>query len=83
MSALILFKSLLYAQRGARLLAQGGIPATVVKAPRGTEDRGCTYGVRLSQGRLRPALRLLEEKNMSRGRVFLIDGDGTYREAAL
>lgn len=81
MSALILFRTLLYAQRGQRLLSLNGIPGTVIKAPRGTEERGCTYAVRLSFRRLSRAIQILRKEDYHYGRVFLLLPDGTLKEA--
>ena len=80
MSALILFRTLLFAQRGQRLLGRFGIPGTVVKAPRGVEDRGCTYAVRLSERRRAQALEVLNKQGMEHGRVFLQLPDGSMEE---
>ena len=81
MSALILFRTLLYAQRGQRLLSRNGIPGTVVKAPRGTEERGCTYALRLSARRLDKALGILRNEEYLYGRVFLYTPEGDLKEA--
>ena len=80
MSALILFRTLLYAQRGQRFLAGNGIPGTVVKAPRSTEDRGCTYAIRLSDRRRARALELMARQGIDHGRVFLLRPDGSLEE---
>ena len=48
MYAIILFRSLTYAQRGSRALSLAGIPSSVMKAPQGLTEKGCTYGVRLN-----------------------------------
>ena len=80
MSALILFRTLLYAQRAQHFLAQNGIPGTVVKAPRSTEDRGCTYAVRLSDRRRARALELMASQGIDHGRVFLLRPDDTLVE---
>ena len=80
MSALILFRTLLYAQRGQRFLAKNGIPATVVKAPRAVEDRGCTYAVRLSDRRRVQALELLDRHQIEHGRVYVQRPDGSLEE---
>lgn len=80
MPTLIMFRSLTYAQRGARALERGGIHATVTKAPQGTSDRGCTYCVKIPDGRLYRALDLLDAEGVARGRVLRSAGDGEYRE---
>lgn len=79
---LILFRSLTYAQRAARLLERGGITATVRRAPQGLTDRGCTYSVRVRDSRRAEALALLERQGAEHGRVFLIGADGEAREVA-
>lgn len=83
MSALIMFRTLLYAQRGSRVLTEVGIPSHVVKAPRGTEENGCAYGVRLSERRLDQAVSWLREQNVPFGRVFFMDSQGNAQEITL
>ena len=56
------------------------IPATVVKAPPETTDRGCTYAAGIGKKYLSQAIRLLDGKNVSHGRAFVLSEDGTYRE---
>ena len=80
MSAIVLFRSLLQAQRGGRALARVGIPANVVKAPRAVEENGCAYGVRFSEKWLSEALRRLAEQEISHGRVYRTGPDGELRE---
>lgn len=80
MSALIIFKTLTQAQRGARFLSDNGIPVHVIKAPKALEEKGCAYGVRMTDHRLDTALRLLRDDRRTFGRVYLSDGSGLYRE---
>ena len=82
MSAIILFRSLTYAQRGVYTLRAQGIPATVVKAPPETTDRGCTYAAGVSYRSLRRALSVLDSRDVSHGRAFVPGPEGLYREAA-
>lgn len=82
MSAIILFRSLTYAQRGVHILQTGGVPATVVKAPPETTDRGCTYAAGISSRSLRRALDLLDSRGVAHGRAFVPGPEGKYREAA-
>ena len=81
MSALILFRTLLHAQRGGQLLARHGIPGTVVKAPRGTEEKGCAYALRLSARRLERAIQILKAEDYPYGRVFTLTPEGRPEEA--
>lgn len=77
---LILFRSLTYAQRAARMLERSGITATIRRAPQGLTDRGCTYCVRLRAQKLQDALALLAQRGVDRGRVFLLNADGSAEE---
>ena len=77
---LILFRSLTHAQRAARMLERSGITATIRRAPPGLTDRGCTYCVRLRAQKLQEALALLAQRGVDRGRVFLLNADGSAEE---
>ena len=83
MSVLIMFHSLTYAQRGARVLERAGITAAVTKAPQSTTDRGCTYCIRIGEKALSAALTLLEKNQVRRGRILRMDPDDGYREVFL
>ena len=83
MSVLIMFRSLTYAQKGARALERSGIGAALTKAPLETTDRGCTYCVRVADQRMSAALAALERQGIEHGRVMRTMGDGSYREVGL
>ncbi len=83
MSAIILFRSLTYAQRGIRLLSGGGIPSTLIKAPAETASRGCAYAAVVSRRRLREAVELLDSVSLPHGLLFEPDGEGGYKEVRL
>lgn len=80
MSAIILFRSLTYAQRGVRILSAGGVPATLIKAPEGLSEKGCVYAAGVSERNLRQALNILSRQQFSHGGVFVREGKGQYRE---
>ena len=82
MSALIMFRSLTYAQRASRSLQRNGIPADITKAPQGTTDRGCTYCLRVAEGRLYAALSALQRDGIDHGRILRLS-NGEYREVNL
>ena len=82
MSAIILFRSLTQAQRGVYTLRSGGIPATVVKAPPETTDRGCTYAAGIVRRSLAQAIRTLDNSHVNHGRAFVPGEDGSYREVS-
>ena len=80
MSVLIMFRSLTYAQRGARTLERSGINAALTKAPLETTDRGCTYCVRVAEHKMDAALAALDRQGVAHGRVMRAMDDGSYRE---
>ena len=82
MSVIILFRTLTQAQRAVYMLRAAGIPSTVVKAPSETTDRGCTYAAGFARRSYFRALRLLDDNNVTHGRVFFRGEDGVYRETA-
>ncbi len=55
-----------------------------MKAPQGLTEKGCTYGVRLNETKLRRAVALLDGHGIDRGRAFLRSRlTGEYREVPL
>mgnify|MGYP006982669779 CR=1 FL=1 len=47
-------------------------------------EKGCGYGVRLNEAKLRRAVALLDERGIDRGRAFLLSRlTGEYREVPL
>ncbi len=82
MPALIMFRSLTYAQRAARSLQRQGIPADITKAPQGTTDKGCTYCVRVADQRLSSSLNALRNEGIEHGRILQQSGS-EYREVRL
>ena len=83
MTAIILFRSLTYAQRGVRLLSGSGIPATLIKAPAETPTRGCAYAAVISRRRLWEAVKILDNADLPHGLLFEPDGNGGYTEVRL
>ena len=81
MSALILFRSLTYAQRGFFVLSRSGIPGKLIKAPRDLTDRGCAYGVLISDNRLAQAKEELAAQHAEYSSVWLRNALGEYHEA--
>ena len=50
----------------------------------GITEKGCGYGVRLNEAKLRRAVALLDERGIDRGRAFLLSRlTGEYREVPL
>lgn len=80
---LILCKSLTHAQRTALALERSGIPAHIQRAPRQITSRGCSHCVKISERSLTAALTALQRAGLTPTRLFITEGDGSYREVAL
>lgn len=80
MQFLLMYRSLTYAQRGARTLERAGVTGTVVRVPKSVTERGCGYGVLVTPKNRARALALLTAAELDPERV-LIRENGTYREA--
>ena len=48
------------AQKAAGILQRSGIFAAVTKAPQSANPNGCTYGVKIAERNLKPAMEALE-----------------------
>ena len=80
---LIICRSLTYAQRTALALERSGIPAHILRAPQTVSSSGCSHAVKVSQRNLSQALVVLNRVGLSPEQVYLIEGDGSYREVSL
>ena len=80
MRYLLMFRSLTYAQRGARILERSGITATITRMPRSAAVRGCSYGVLVSPARFDRAMDVLSSGGLLPERIYLRNPDGTLRE---
>lgn len=80
---LIVCRSLTYAQRTAAVLERVGIAARLMRSPRIIAGEGCGYSVKIAERNLALALTVLAKQGLSPKRVFLQNGDGSYREVGL
>jgi hypothetical protein len=80
---LIICRSLTYAQRTARVLERAGITAIVMRPPMELSDEGCMYCVKVSEKRMPAALIALNNANMSSGKIYMLNHDGSSREIAV
>ena len=80
---LIVCRSLTYAQRTAATLERVGIGAHILRSPKLIAGEGCGYSVKVSERNLAQALTTLARAGLSPKRVFIIAGDGSYREVRL
>ena len=78
---LIIARSVTYAQRMQRTLAQRGIRSRIFRAPRDLTDRGCAYAVQIQAGELAAALTALHREGLDPVQIFLSQR-GFYQEVA-
>ena len=70
------------AQRAAAALGQGGVFASVTKAPQSENPGGCTYAVKLGERKLQTALAILRGAGIPWERMYRIDAHLTLREVS-
>ena len=80
---LIVCRSLTYAQRTAPALERAGITAHLLRSPKSISGEGCSHSVKVSQRSLADALAVLPRPGLAPRRVFIIEGDGSYKEVQL
>ena len=77
--ALIVCRSLTYAQRTAALLERSGIRGQITRTPAGLSAGGCSYSVKIAQKRLTDAMTILDRAGLSPVRVYETPGNGGDR----
>ena len=82
MHYLLMYRSLTYAQRSARLLERMGITGTVTRVPRSVSARGCAYGVLIARRHRERSLQALSAEGFAPERVYIRDAAGALKEAA-
>lgn len=81
--ALIVCRSLTYAQRAAAKLERSGISAVILRTPKRLTDRGCSYSVKISIRRLAEAKAALAESAIRPQAVYALLDSGAYEEVPL
>ena len=76
----VTFRSVTYAQRGRDVLEKGGISTILARTPRGIQEKGCGYHLRLPEHRLATALMLLTGNQVPYSRVWCKGPDGIMEE---
>ncbi len=80
MNYIVVFRSLTFAQKAARILENSGIAAFIIKVPERLANRGCSYGVRISELNLVDAMVVLRSNGIQPVKVFVKFRNGTYSE---
>lgn len=76
----ITFRSVTFAQRGEKLLNQGGFRCTLQRTPRWMEAQGCGYSLRVWTRDVEPAVELLRREQIPLRRVYIQMPDGQLEE---
>ena len=79
----ITFRSVTFAQRGEKILAQKNIRVNLMRTPRWMEEQGCGYALKLWSNEIRYPLQLLRENRVQLRRVYAQREDGTMEEVML
>lgn len=80
---LIVCRSLTYAQRTAAVLERAGITAHILRSPKVIDREGCSHSVKVSERNLANALLVLGRVGLTPKRIYIISGDGSYKEVLL
>ena len=78
--SLILFKSVTYAQRGGRVLAQRGISSYMIRSQAALGGGSCSYALKVRPELLQRSLAALNETNIPYGKVYQTDRSGNFIE---
>lgn len=78
--SLILFKSVTYAQRGSRVLAQRGISSTMIRSQAALGGGSCSYALKVRPEALQKSLAVLNETRIPYGKVYQTDQMGNFIE---
>ena len=80
---LIVCRSLTYAQRTASVLERTGITAHILRSPKAIDREGCSHSVKVSERSLADALTILARVGLTPKRIYIMAGDGSYKEVLL
>ncbi len=80
---LIICRSLTYAQRTAAALERAGITSHILRSPKSIDQEGCSHAVKVSERNLADALLVLARAGLTPKRIFILSGDGGYKEVLL
>lgn len=70
MQYLLTFRSLTYAQQGARVLERTGISCAIVRIPKEISSRGCSYGLSVPERHIYNAKAGLQKSGFMPERIF-------------
>ena len=82
-SVCVTFRSVTLAQKGERILREGGVDCTLHRTPRWMEERGCGYCLGLKPQLASQAVQLLREHGVAFHKVLGFQEKGRAEELEL
>lgn len=79
----ITFRSITFAQRGEQMLKRAGIACILLRTPKVMAKQGCGYTLRLREADFPKAMSMLQEAQISYGRVYVMGEGGIVEEVAI
>ncbi len=79
----ITFRSVTFAQRGERVLRNGGIDCKLQRTPRWMEEQGCGYCLVIRRGGVAQAVRLLKQNHVQYRKIYLQGEADSVKEVVL
>lgn len=79
----ITFRSITFAQRGERMLKQGGVGCSLQRTPGWMEERGCGYCLRVRDREAYEAVRLLRQGKIPFRKIYYFSSPSDAREVTL
>ena len=79
----ITFRSITFAQRGERMLQQGGVGCSLQRTPKWMEEKGCGYSVRMQQEDIMAAAVLLRQAGIGFRKAYSLADSGAPEELRL
>lgn len=77
-NGLIIFRSVTYAQRASRVLAQNGISSTMIKPQASLAGGSCAHALKVSPNTLQRAAALLRTSQIPFTQLYATDRFGNY-----
>lgn len=79
----ITFRSVTFAQRGEKLLAENHYRSLLRRTPRWMEEKGCGYCLQMTVGDILPPVLLLKNAGIPLRKVYVQEENGNMKEVAL
>lgn len=79
----ITFRSVTFAQRGEKLLAQRNLRVSLMRTPRWMEEQGCGYALKIWTRDLPAVLKLMQENGIRLRKVYAQREEGDLEEVKL